>query len=126
MPQMPRLPPHRHYGLTDVANALGISRQALRSYLDRGVMPEPDDRIASGPIWHDLTIEPWIEERRQAQGKGGVSRPGLIRTCEIAGQAPHAARISAALNTGAGRDHDTAAPPRSALSWRRRRPAAAR
>jgi len=58
-----QLPPHRHYGLTDVAEALGVSRQALMSYLKRGKMPPPDDHIASGPIWHDQTIEPWIAER---------------------------------------------------------------
>jgi len=33
------------------------------SYLKRGKMPPPDDHIASGPIWHDQTIEPWIAER---------------------------------------------------------------
>jgi predicted DNA-binding transcriptional regulator AlpA len=65
-----QLPPHRHYGLTDVAGALGVSRQALASYLKRGKMPPPDDHIASGPIWHDQTIEPWITARLGNRERG--------------------------------------------------------
>ena len=56
---MPRL-----YGLTEIAQALGVSRQAVRNWLTRGRIPPPTQHIAAGPVWVAEDIEPWIDERR--------------------------------------------------------------
>lgn len=52
------------YGTAEIAQALGISKQAVANHLSRGSMPAPDARLAMGPVWLADTIEPWIKERR--------------------------------------------------------------
>jgi hypothetical protein len=56
----------RYYGIAEVADALGLNRQLVtvwRRRRSRG-MPEPDDELASGPLWRGATIEPWIAATR--------------------------------------------------------------
>lgn len=56
----------RYYGIAEVADALGLNRQLVtvwRKRRSRG-MPEPDDELASGPLWRGETIEPWIAATR--------------------------------------------------------------
>jgi hypothetical protein len=58
--------PRRYYGIAEVADALGLNRQLVtvwRRRRSRG-MPEPDDELASGPLWRGATIEPWIAATR--------------------------------------------------------------
>lgn len=56
----------RHYGIAEIAEALGVDRQLVtvwRRRLSRG-LPPPDDELASGPLWLAETVEPWIVETR--------------------------------------------------------------
>lgn len=56
----------RHYGIAEIADALGVDRQLVtvwRRRLSRG-LPPPDDELASGPLWVAATIEPWIAATR--------------------------------------------------------------
>ncbi|MCP3803408.1 hypothetical protein NLX83_29450 [Allokutzneria sp. A3M-2-11 16] len=59
-------PRRRHYGIAEIADALGLNRQLVTVWRRRRSwnMPEPDDELASGPLWLGRTIEPWIEEIR--------------------------------------------------------------
>lgn len=56
----------RYYGVAEVADALGLNRQLVTVWRRRRSwgMPEPDDELASGPLWRGPTIEPWIEATR--------------------------------------------------------------
>jgi len=55
----------RVYGVAEVAEACGVSPKRVAVWLARGnwSIPEPDDRLACGPIWYGSTIEPWIRAR---------------------------------------------------------------
>lgn len=71
-------PRRRHYGIAEIADALGQNRQlvtAWRRRLSHG-MPRPDDELASGPLWLGETIEPWIDatRRRLSAEEGGTVR----------------------------------------------------
>src|SRR5690242_18660766 len=75
----------RHYGIAEIADALGADRQLVtvwRRRLSRG-MPPPDDELAAGPLWVAATIEPWIEETRARLARerpdSGPPSPRLIR-----------------------------------------------
>jgi hypothetical protein len=54
------------YGVAEVADALGLNRQLVTVWRKRRSwgMPEPDDELASGPLWRGATIEPWIDATR--------------------------------------------------------------
>jgi hypothetical protein len=51
------------YGIAEIADALNESRQLVTVWRRRRTrgMPEPDAELASGPVWHGPTIEPWID-----------------------------------------------------------------
>jgi transposase-like protein len=75
----------RHYGIAEIADALGVDRQLVtvwRRRLSRG-MPPPDDELAAGPLWVAATIEPWIEETRarlaRERSAGGPPPPQLLK-----------------------------------------------
>jgi hypothetical protein len=53
------------YGVAEIAAALGVARTNICAWVSRGThgMPQPDQRLASGPVWYGSTIEPWIRER---------------------------------------------------------------
>lgn len=64
--QGPRPVGRQHYGIAEIADALGVDRQLVtvwRRRRSRG-MPEPDDELAAGPLWLAATIEPWIATTR--------------------------------------------------------------
>jgi len=52
-------------GLAELAREAGVKPRTLAGYLSRGFTPEPDARLACGPIWHRDTVQPWLEEREQ-------------------------------------------------------------
>src|SRR5436190_16698212 len=56
----------RHYGIAEIAEALGLNRQLVTVWRKRRSwgMPEPDDELASGPLWLGTTVEPWIDAVR--------------------------------------------------------------
>lgn len=52
------------YGIAEIAQAIGANRHTVAKWNERGKLPDPDDRLASGPVWLARTIEPWIRESR--------------------------------------------------------------
>jgi transcriptional regulator with XRE-family HTH domain len=52
------------YGIAEIADALGVGRQLVAAWRRRRShgMPEPDEELASGPVWLGRTIEPWIDQ----------------------------------------------------------------
>jgi transposase-like protein len=75
----------RHYGIAEIADALGLNRQLVTVWRRRRSwgMPEPDDELASGPLWLGSTVEPWIDAVRARLGEqsaaAGQLGPELIR-----------------------------------------------
>jgi hypothetical protein len=76
----------RHYGIAEIADALGLNRQLVTVWRRRRSwgMPEPDDELASGPLWLGSTVEPWIDEVRArldggAEGTAEPLGPELTR-----------------------------------------------
>jgi hypothetical protein len=56
------------YGIAEIAEALGADRYTIAKRYSRGKLPEPDARLAMGPVWAAKTIEPWIKgQRREAK-----------------------------------------------------------
>lgn len=52
------------YGIKEIAEALGARRQTVSQWFKRGHLPDPDERLASGPVWLAKTIEPWINKQK--------------------------------------------------------------
>lgn len=50
-------------GTAEVAAVLGVSRKTVAAYLARGQMPEPDVKLACGPIWSRETLAAWLAKR---------------------------------------------------------------
>ncbi|MEU4827111.1 hypothetical protein AB0H37_35025 [Actinomadura sp. NPDC023710] len=65
--------PRELYGLAEIAETLGLTRQAVTVWRKRRSwdMPEPDVELASGPVWHSDTIEPWLQTQRSRLNSGG-------------------------------------------------------
>ena len=55
----------RLLGTAELAERLGVSRELVSQWLKRGKLPEPDERLAMGPVWRESTISRWEEERKQ-------------------------------------------------------------
>ncbi|MDQ2585336.1 hypothetical protein CKY47_15380 [Saccharothrix yanglingensis] len=74
------------YGIAEIADALGLSRQLVTVWRRRRshAMPEPDAELSSGPIWRGETVEPWIDRvgRRSADGGTRPLEPATaLRAC---------------------------------------------
>ncbi|WP_131739427.1 hypothetical protein [Actinomadura roseirufa] len=67
--------PRELYGIAEIADALGLTRQAVTVWRKRRSwgMPEADVELASGPVWQAHTIEPWLRTQRSrlSQETGG-------------------------------------------------------
>jgi hypothetical protein len=48
----------------DVADMIGITPAAFRSYWRKGYFPPPDGRLGATPWWERETVTAWLEERR--------------------------------------------------------------
>ncbi len=59
-------PRRAYYGITEIADALGLSRQLVTVWRKRRShgLPQPDAELSSGPIWQGTTVEPWIDAMR--------------------------------------------------------------
>lgn len=53
------------YGPIEIAQALGVTRQAVWNWRARGKMPEPTAVLTSGPVWSAEVIEPWIAQQKE-------------------------------------------------------------
>lgn len=51
------------YGIAELARAAGVRDKTLSGYLARKQCPEPDYRLACGPIWTEATVRPWLDAR---------------------------------------------------------------
>ena len=47
-------------GLSEVSEYTTVAAKTLGMWLVRGHMPEPDARLACGPIWRRSTIDHWV------------------------------------------------------------------
>jgi len=58
------------YGVAELAAACGVEPKRVATWLARGnyAIPEPDVRLACGPIWYASSIEAWIGERTSESG----------------------------------------------------------
>ena len=65
------------YGIAEIADALGQSRQLVTVWRRRRTrgMPEPDAELASGPVWRGATIEPWIDDQIRLGGRDSSAAP---------------------------------------------------
>lgn len=65
------------YGIAEIADALGLSRQLVTVWRKRRTrgMPEPDAELASGPVWRGPTIEPWIDDQIRLAGRASEAAP---------------------------------------------------
>ncbi|MDN3358766.1 hypothetical protein [Actinomadura sp. DC4] len=65
------------YGIAEIADALGQSRQLVTVWRRRRTrgMPEPDAELASGPVWQGDTIEPWIDDQIRLTGRAEAAVP---------------------------------------------------
>ncbi len=90
------------YGLAEIAETLGLTRQAVTVWRKRRSwgMPEPDVELASGPVWHGETIEPWLQTQRSrltsdtkavTLSAGDVRRAGrrMLRLLVLLLEEPH-------------------------------------
>jgi hypothetical protein len=59
----------KHYGIAEIAEALGARRQTVAQRFYSGGLPEPDQRLKMGPVWHAATIEPWIKAEQKKRRK---------------------------------------------------------
>lgn len=56
-------------GLYETSQILGISRQAITTYMSRGTFPEPYQILASTPLWKRSAIEAFKKEREKRKRK---------------------------------------------------------
>jgi len=49
-------------GQTEIAEMLGVKRQTVRMWNHRGMLPEPHQVLAAGPIWRAETIVTWAKQ----------------------------------------------------------------
>ncbi|UED72165.1 helix-turn-helix transcriptional regulator [Brevibacillus sp. HD3.3A] len=51
-------------GLSEVSEMVGMSKQNVRTYLERGQFPQPVKVLASGPLWLRVQIQMWLDTPR--------------------------------------------------------------
>jgi len=52
------------YGLTEIAEELGLPANLVGVWHHRGKLPEPTARLAMGPVWTEADIAPWLAQAR--------------------------------------------------------------
>jgi hypothetical protein len=48
-------------GITEVATITDMPLGTIKTWSQRGHLPEPDSQLACGPIWRRSTIERWTK-----------------------------------------------------------------
>jgi predicted DNA-binding transcriptional regulator AlpA len=66
--------PEDWWGLSEIAQFLGVASATISSYRTRGNVgfPEPDRMFGRSPAWRPATIRAWNERRR---GRGWRGQP---------------------------------------------------
>jgi len=59
----------RYWGSAEIAEACGVSVQAVSNWLARGQMPEPFIRLRMGPVWDARrpAFAKWIKEKKRIE-----------------------------------------------------------
>ena len=55
-------------GIAEIAQRAGVPRQTVAQWHARGKLPEPDARLAMGPVWRETAIESWLAARESVSG----------------------------------------------------------
>ena len=58
------------YGIREIADELGVSRELISQWYRRGKLPPPTAVLAATPVWTGRRIERWLEEQKQGTGNG--------------------------------------------------------
>lgn len=79
----PRRGPVQEWTVADVVAYLAerdapISPATWRSYVARGLAPEPARRVGRTPVWDPAAVRGW-QDARPGRGSPGVERPGRRR-----------------------------------------------
>jgi predicted transcriptional regulator len=61
----PTLKVRRHYGVAEIADALGVTTAAVTNWVQRDQIPAPTFRLRMGPVWQitDPDFRRWLKER---------------------------------------------------------------
>jgi hypothetical protein len=54
----------RIYGVSELAQALGVSEDVIRKRRERATMPEPAEKLTMGYVWQGEAIETYISEQK--------------------------------------------------------------
>jgi Putative ATPase subunit of terminase (gpP-like) len=57
----------RYWGTAEIAEACGVSQQAVSNWLARDKMPKPTFRLAMGPVWDaegNQRFRVWLRAKR--------------------------------------------------------------
>lgn len=56
----------RIYGVVELGAAVGVSSGTISVWLHRGSygIPEPDVRLACGPVWFASTVKAWVRSEK--------------------------------------------------------------
>jgi hypothetical protein len=53
------------YGISEIAQAIGVKRQTVSQWHFRGHLPEPDEYLSTGPVWRVHRIRGFIEAKKK-------------------------------------------------------------
>jgi predicted site-specific integrase-resolvase len=53
------------YGIAEIAETLGVTRNLVALWHHRGKLPPPDQVLKAGPVWTGETIGPWLRSKRK-------------------------------------------------------------
>ncbi|WP_257881339.1 transcriptional regulator [Gordonia terrae] len=56
---------HRYLSLIEFAEQAGLTLSTMKSYLRKGMLPEPDAQVGRNRGWDPETVAEWIAERRE-------------------------------------------------------------
>lgn len=68
------------YGISEIAESLGVRRQTVAQWYWRRQIPPPDWRIKAGPAWIDVNIESWIEKKKKGEVYRGMISENMLDT----------------------------------------------
>lgn len=58
----------RLYGITEISEAIGVSRVTVAQWRVRGKLPPPTEVLSMGAVWLAKDIEPWIAAAKEKKG----------------------------------------------------------